>query len=70
MVVEVFKTNITNNSIADYIINLLLQHFPESKINFDLEDCDCILRIETKSIRVQTVEQLVTTQGYFCKVLE
>lgn len=70
MVVEIFKTNITSTGIADNIINLLLQHFPDSKINFDLEDCDNILRIETKTLQVQKVEELVVKQGYYCKAFD
>ena len=69
MGVEIFKTDITKRSSAKKIEQLLLNHFPDSKINFDLEDCDNILRIETKSIVVQQVEQLVNNQGHYCQVL-
>ncbi|MCB0427848.1 MAG: hypothetical protein KDD16_11150 [Mangrovimonas sp.] len=69
MGVEIFKTDITKRSSAKKIEQLLLNHFPDSKINFDLEDCDNILRIETKSIAVQQVEQLVNNQGHYCQVL-
>ena len=70
MGVEIFKTDITKRSSAKKIEQLLLNHFPDSKINFDLEDCDNILRIETKSIVVQQVEQLVNNQGHYCQVLD
>ncbi|HPF96031.1 MAG TPA: hypothetical protein PLZ00_01320 [Mangrovimonas sp.] len=69
MGVEIFKTDITKRSSAKKIEQLLLNHFPDSKINFDLEDCDNILRIETKSIVVQQIEQLVNNQGHYCQVL-
>jgi hypothetical protein len=45
-IVEVFKTNVQNSNMANYIISLLQKEFPNCKINFDLEDCDKILRIE------------------------
>ncbi|PWJ58258.1 hypothetical protein CLV98_104116 [Dyadobacter jejuensis] len=45
--VEVYSTNVENQHQA----NLLLQHlgalFPAYEINFDLEDCDNILRVES-----------------------
>ncbi|HRV56175.1 MAG: hypothetical protein R2802_02745 [Flavobacteriaceae bacterium] len=69
MGVEIFKTDITKRSSAKKIEQLLLNRFPDSKINFDLEDCDNILRIETKSIVVQQIEQLVNNQGHYCQVL-
>lgn len=68
--VEVFKTDITKKSIAKRLEKLLLDHFPNSKINFDLEDCDNILRIETHTVPVQQVEQLMFKQGHYCKVLD
>ncbi len=47
MVVEVFKTNVTDMEVANKIISDLSITLPQSKINFDLTDCDNILRIET-----------------------
>jgi hypothetical protein len=44
--IEVFKTNVQDATQADAIIALLLQYLPGSKITFDLEDCDNILRID------------------------
>ncbi|HLT52534.1 MAG TPA: hypothetical protein VKZ97_01495 [Flavobacteriaceae bacterium] len=68
--VEIFKTNITSKTIANRVVKLLQLQFPNSRINFDLEDCDNILRVETKTIKIQLVEQEVAKQGYFCKVLK
>lgn len=44
--VEVFKTNITKQKQSRQIVEKLSQTFPKYNINFDLEDCDNILRIE------------------------
>jgi hypothetical protein len=49
-VVEVFKTNVTTKNEAKKIISTLQILLPLAKINFDLEDCDNILRIEDESI--------------------
>lgn len=48
-VVEVFKTNVQNVSCADKILYLLKQLDLRYDANFDLEDCDKILRVEHKS---------------------
>ncbi len=47
--VEIFKTNVGNQQLANKIITDLNQLYPEYHINFDLEDCDKILRIESHS---------------------
>ena len=52
--IEVFKTNVPEVCVAQNIIALLLEHFPESKINFDLHDCDKILRFEGDIITVKS----------------
>ncbi len=44
--VEVFKTNVEEVSDASKIVTILLQYFPDSTINFDLDDCDKVLRIK------------------------
>lgn len=44
--IEVFKTNISSTSEATRLKAALLLHFPECSINFDLEDCDRILRMD------------------------
>jgi hypothetical protein len=44
--VEVFKTNVLNKRAAKVILEEIGFHQPEYKCNFDLEDCDKVLRIE------------------------
>jgi len=68
--VEVFKTNVGETSEANKLIALLLQHFPESKINFDLSDCDKILRVEGKDFMTEKLVMLVHENGFNCKVLD
>ena len=48
--VEVFKTNVKKAGEAKRVINELLHHFPDKKINFDLQDCDKVLRVEGENI--------------------
>lgn len=49
LAIEVFKTNVPTKKIALKVSDRLLAYQPEFKINFDLEDCDNILRIESPS---------------------
>lgn len=68
--IEVFKTNVNDASEAGRLTALLRYHFPGSRINFDLHDCDRILRVEGKDFRAGEVETLVTENGFACSVLE
>jgi len=45
--VEVFKTNVTNNHQAKNLVRVIQDQFKDYKVNFDLEDCDRILRVES-----------------------
>jgi predicted RNA binding protein with dsRBD fold (UPF0201 family) len=67
--VEVFKTNVQQTELATQLASALSQRFPFLKINFDLEDCDKILRIEGGQVCVETVIKLLSSQGYECEVL-
>jgi hypothetical protein len=68
--VEVFKTNIHDKSIASKVLQDLYRHFPGYKINFDLEDCDKILRIESEAVNPDEISKHLNHSGYFCEVLE
>ena len=67
--VEVFKTNVQEVAQSELLIQQLLVHYPNSKINFDLEDCDCILRIAAQVITPETVIALLAARGYQCELL-
>jgi hypothetical protein len=67
--IEVFKTNVQEVENTQEIIRKLLEHFPNYRINFDLEDCDKILRIEGSRINAKLVLELVSNNGYFCEAL-
>lgn len=67
--IEVFKTNVSDTATADLIRKNLQLAFPGYKINFDLQDCDKILRIEGNKILPATVTELVKASGFYCEVL-
>jgi hypothetical protein len=68
--VEVFKTNIDNRELAAQLRLELLELFPNTRINFDLEDCDKILRIESAECIAVEIERIVLSKGFWCEVLE
>ena len=68
--VEIFKTNVDDHSQAQQIIALLKHHFPAFFINFDLHDCDRILRVKGESIPINEIEGLVSANGFQCRVLD
>jgi hypothetical protein len=68
--VEVFKTNVQDTEQAIGLITKLTEHFPACKINFDLEDCDRILRVEGESIFMSEVIAVLKQNKYQCEVLE
>lgn len=44
--IEVFKTNVKNDDVADKLIDQIHKNFIGYKANFDLQDCDNILRVK------------------------
>jgi hypothetical protein len=70
--IEVFKTNVGNKRAAKVILEEIGMHQPEYKCNFDLEDCDKILRIENASGKVDAtlVMEIVEGKNYSCAILE
>jgi len=68
--VEVFKTNVQQETHSEKMVTQLLYHFPNSRISFDLEDCDKILRVEGNQICPDTIIKLVREGGFECRILE
>ncbi|MBG9377853.1 hypothetical protein I5907_16555 [Panacibacter sp. DH6] len=68
--VEVFKTNVQQNEHAAELINVLHQAFPGNKINFDLDDCDKVLRIEGHSFICSNIIRVLQERGFYCNILE
>ena len=67
--VEVFKTNIQDAQLADFIIGELNKHLPNAIINFDLSDCDNILRIEHPENVIENVLHVFEHLGHSCEIL-
>lgn len=50
MEIFVFKTNVNTTQTAEKVHQLLLSDPQITKVTFDLEDCDKILRIESENL--------------------
>lgn len=70
MNILVFKTSITQHEqIAQ--VSPLLDSVPTIKHwNFDLDDCDNILRIVTNNLDPESIEALLQTEGFYCRELD
>jgi hypothetical protein len=67
--VDVFKTNIQDSQVAENILQELKKHFPNALINFDLNDCDNILRIEHNENNIKKTFHVFQNLGHFCEIL-
>ena len=68
--IEIFKTNVELEEQCHAIISTLINTFSSVKVNFDLEDCDKILRVEGTNFSVDQIMEKVRILGYRCEVLE
>ena len=64
----VFKTNVSPDDL-ETLQPLLDKHLPNSKWNFDLDDCDNIFRIDSQLQISETVIKLIQDNGYECEEL-
>ena len=62
--VQIFKTNVTNKKEAKLLAVILSKENPDYNINFDLDDCDNILRIENVEIKNHCIITCLQELGY------
>ena len=68
--VEVFKTNVQKKSQSKMLLCILSKAFPSFKINFDLSDCDRVLRVEGDNLEALRIVMLINEYGFRCEVLD
>lgn len=70
--VEVFKTNVAHKRAAKTILAEIGTHQPGYKCNFDLDDCDKVLRIENKNgmIDAKLIFYILKKNNYKGSILE
>ncbi|HEX9508848.1 MAG TPA: hypothetical protein VF939_00085 [Puia sp.] len=71
-IVQVFKTDVEDQLVARHIILFLQHFFSHCRINFDLDDCDKILRIESQqeSIAEAEIQLVIAGYGHHCEPLQ
>ena len=67
---EVFSTNIENHPHALIVAGMIRNVFPDYRVNFDLDDCDRILRIQSQQeVDARAVINIVAFGGSTASVL-
>lgn len=64
--IEVFKTNITCPGKARQLVELIQQRFDVYRANFDLHDCDKILRVVYGSADKPSFDFITWLEGLGC----
>ncbi len=69
--IEVFKTDVSRQEDARRLIALIQERFSGYRANFDLDDCDRILRVHSLSgeISSRSLISLLLSQGFLAEVL-
>ena len=68
--VEVFKTNVQRKAQSEILLCALAEAFPAFKINFDLSDCDKVLRVEGHNIDNGEIIRLLNRESFLCETLQ
>ena len=68
--VEVFKTNVQKKAQSKMLLCMLSEVFPSFKINFDLSDCDKVLRVEGDNMEALRIIMLINEYGFKCEILD
>ena len=67
--VDVYRTSVECPEQAKALVQLLLSYFPTSEINFDLDDCDKILRVKHRDPPVRSISGILMERGFLCEEL-
>lgn len=67
--ITIFKTNIQQPDQASRVARTLKSILPNSRINFDLQDSDKILRIEYPDVDPDRIISVLKGLGFLCKLM-
>jgi hypothetical protein len=65
----IFKTNVDSAGQAEDLLEILCEFLPSAEINFDLDDCDRILRINGGDFSPLLIIRILEEQGFDCQVI-
>jgi len=70
MEVLVFKTSVSKRTQISKVKTLLKRIPAINQWNFDLEDCDNVLRIVAEGLSPRQIESVLHTAGFECQELQ
>ena len=69
-IIYIFKTSVRTKKAVRKMTDKLNTFIPSSKWNFDLEDCDKILRVESREVTARQIIDFLNTLQFDCLELE
>ncbi|MCD9577314.1 hypothetical protein [Flavobacterium soyae] len=69
MHIESYKTDVKTKEDASFIVVLLQFVISDCSMNFEVENCDHILKIETNREIKEMVYGVFNKQGFYCQKL-
>ena len=72
VMVEVFKTNVQDTRHARMLVHSIQESFGHYEVNFDLDDCDRILRVKCCGgmVDAEALIELLRDFGFVAEVLQ
>lgn len=67
--ISIFKTNVSIDEDAKIVLNQIQMTYPTVRVNFDLEDCDKILRLEGQNYQEDDIVSILNKLGFSCEEL-
>ena len=69
--IEVFKTDVDDSKYADILVEHIQRIFQGYEVNFDLQDCDKILRVKNVrgAVNSDRLIQMLNKFGFHAEVL-
>jgi hypothetical protein len=66
--VEIFRTNVNNRKLADRVLKTLRANLPAYRFNFDLDDCDRILRAQSEGAPIETTSVISIVKNHCIEI--
>ncbi|MBA2249787.1 MAG: hypothetical protein H0W12_06300 [Chitinophagaceae bacterium] len=69
MQILIFRTNIRDKKQVATVGRHIINEQQITKWNIDLNDVDCVLRVETPGLHPKSIESLIQKAGHNCEEL-
>lgn len=66
----IFKTNVEGDSDVERVSSLFRSTDKVKHWNFDLYDCDKILRVVSSGLQPEVIEHLLKLEGIYCEHMD